>query len=71
MSFAAHDLKEVTEIPKALDVSKLNQMAKALAASRERSGRVSILDAGGGASHAGHVVNDFHKIGESSPSCLL
>jgi D-sedoheptulose 7-phosphate isomerase len=37
-------------------------MAEALAAVRDRGGRLFILGAGGGAGHASHAVNDFRKI---------
>ena len=62
MSFAATYLQEVAEIARALDPDHIDWMAEALAASRDRGGRLFILGAGGGAGHAGHAVNDFRKI---------
>ena len=55
-------LQEVAEIARALDPDHIDRMAEALAASRDRGGRLFILGAGGGAGHAGHAVNDFRKI---------
>jgi D-sedoheptulose 7-phosphate isomerase len=64
MSFAANYLDEVASIAKALDATSIDRMAEALAAARDRGGRLFILGAGGGAGHAGHAVNDFRKICE-------
>lgn len=61
-SFSAQYLAEVAEIATGLDAEPVEEMARALAAVRERGGRLFILGAGGGAGHASHAVNDFRKI---------
>lgn len=40
----------------------VDQMARDLAALRERSGRLFLIGVGGGAGHASHAVNDFRKL---------
>ncbi len=46
----------------AIDRSKIEEMARGLAAVRDRGGRLFILGVGGSAGHASHAVNDFRKI---------
>ncbi len=46
----------------AIDPDQMDAMAGALAAVRERNGRLFILGVGGGAGHASHAVNDFRKL---------
>ena len=60
--FVDQFLKETVEIIGALDRAKIANMAKGLAAVRERGGRLFILGVGGSAAHASHAVNDFRKI---------
>jgi D-sedoheptulose 7-phosphate isomerase len=61
-SFSAQYLAEVAEIATGLDPEPVEEMARALAAVRERGGRLFILGVGGGAGHASHAVSDFRKI---------
>jgi D-sedoheptulose 7-phosphate isomerase len=46
----------------ALDMAEVERCAHALAAVRERNGRLFVLGVGGSAGHASHAVNDFRKI---------
>ncbi len=62
MSFAARYLGEAATIASALDASRIDAIADALADVRERGGRLFILGVGGGAGHASHAVNDFRKL---------
>ena len=57
-------LREVASIARRLDATNVDRMAAALAAVRERGGRLFVLGVGGGAGHASHAVNDFRKICE-------
>jgi D-sedoheptulose 7-phosphate isomerase len=45
-----------------LDAGAAERMAQALAALRDRGGRLFILGVGGSAGNASHAVNDFRKI---------
>lgn len=47
---------------RAIDLAGVDEMARGLAALRERGGRLFILGVGGGAGHASHAVNDFRKL---------
>src|SRR4051794_1443405 len=62
MGYAELYLAEVAEIASQLPADELEVMAEALAALRERGGRLFVLGVGGGAAHASHAVNDFRKI---------
>jgi D-sedoheptulose 7-phosphate isomerase len=55
-------LGAVAELAGTIEASRLDDMADALAAVRERGGRLFILGVGGGAGHASHAVNDFRKL---------
>ncbi len=61
-SFAATFLEEVRAIAASLEATEIDAMAEALAAVRDRGGRLFVLGVGGGAGHASHAVNDFRKI---------
>jgi D-sedoheptulose 7-phosphate isomerase len=63
-TFSEVYLREVAEIAEALAPGTLEELAKELAAVRERGGRLFILGVGGGAGHASHAVNDFRKLCE-------
>ena len=52
----------VAELARSVDPSQVDEMARGLAAVREREGRLFILGVGGGAGHASHAVNDFRKL---------
>ncbi len=55
-------LRATAEIAQAIDGARIDEMARGLAAVRERGGRLFILGVGGGAGHASHAVNDFRKL---------
>jgi D-sedoheptulose 7-phosphate isomerase len=50
------------DLARAVDGAQVDEMARGLAALRERGGRLFILGVGGGAGHASHAVNDFRKL---------
>lgn len=52
----------VSELARSVDPRQIDEMARGLAALRERRGRLFILGVGGGAGHASHAVNDFRKL---------
>jgi transaldolase len=60
--FSSTFLDEAQAILRALDVAPVEAMARGLASSRDRGGRLFILGVGGSAGHAGHAVNDFRKL---------
>ncbi len=62
MNFTQQFLAEVQQVVAQLDVQAIEKCADALAAIRERGGRLFILGVGGSAGNAGHAVNDFRKI---------
>lgn len=62
MTFTEQFLAEAAEILKQIDVSAVERVAAALAASRAAGGRLFILGVGGSAANASHAVNDFRKI---------
>jgi D-sedoheptulose 7-phosphate isomerase len=53
---------QVGEIAKRIDHQRIEVMAEALAALRERSGRLFLLGVGGSAGNCAHAVNDFRKL---------
>jgi D-sedoheptulose 7-phosphate isomerase len=62
MSFARTHLDEAKRIIDALDVAVIERMAEALAALRQRGGRLFFLGVGGSAGNCSHAVNDFRKL---------
>jgi D-sedoheptulose 7-phosphate isomerase len=52
----------VADLARSVDPRRVDDMARGLAAVRERGGRLFILGVGGGAGHASHAVNDFRKL---------
>ena len=62
MSFARTHLDEARRIIDSLDVGVIDRMAEALAALRQRGGRLFFLGVGGSAGNCSHAVNDFRKI---------
>ncbi len=62
MSFAKQFLDEAQEVISKIDVDSVERVASALAAARERGGRLFILGVGGSAGNASHAVNDFRKL---------
>ncbi len=61
-TYAEQHLAEASEILRRLDPALLERAVSALAAIRERGGRLFILGVGGSAANASHAVNDFRKI---------
>jgi D-sedoheptulose 7-phosphate isomerase len=59
---ASKYLSAIAGLARAIDTGKIDVMARAVAAVRERQGRLFILGVGGGAGHASHAVNDFRKL---------
>jgi D-sedoheptulose 7-phosphate isomerase len=55
-------LRATAELAQAIDAERIDDMARGLAAARERGGRLFVLGVGGGAGHASHAVNDFRKL---------
>jgi D-sedoheptulose 7-phosphate isomerase len=62
MSFTKSHLAETVAIANRLDAAKIDAMVAALAALRERGGRLFFLGVGGSAGNCSHAVNDFRKI---------
>ncbi|HYG23825.1 MAG TPA: SIS domain-containing protein [Verrucomicrobiae bacterium] len=62
MSFAQQFLQEVQQVTQQLQPDAIERVVDALAAVRERGGRLFILGVGGSAANASHAVNDFRKI---------
>ena len=62
MSFARTHLDEAKRIIDALDVAVIDHMAEALAALRQKGGRLFFLGVRGSAGNCSHAVNDFRKI---------
>ena len=52
----------IADLARSVDPRQVDEMARGLAAIRERRGRLFILGVGGGAGHASHAVNDFRKL---------
>jgi len=55
-------LAAASELVAALDPQRIDALVVALAAVRQRRGRLFVLGVGGGAAHASHAVNDFRKL---------
>jgi D-sedoheptulose 7-phosphate isomerase len=53
---------EAAAICAQIDIAKVEALADALVALRERKGRLFILGVGGSAGNASHAVNDFRKL---------
>jgi D-sedoheptulose 7-phosphate isomerase len=61
-TFTRTYLDESMAIARALDEATIEALALALAAVRDRGGRLFLLGVGGSAGHASHAVNDFRKL---------
>jgi D-sedoheptulose 7-phosphate isomerase len=61
-SFSRTYLDEGIQLLGRLDVQAIEDVARGLAACRDKGGRLFILGVGGSAGHASHAVNDFRKI---------
>ncbi len=53
---------QVGEMAARLDYASVERMAAALAALRERNGRLFLIGVGGSAANCSHAVNDFRKL---------
>ncbi|PYM80611.1 MAG: sugar isomerase [Candidatus Rokuibacteriota bacterium] len=53
---------QVAEIANAIDHEAIERLATALAALRERGGRLFLIGVGGSAANCSHAVNDFRKL---------
>jgi D-sedoheptulose 7-phosphate isomerase len=53
---------QVQDVARTIDHGAIERMATALAALRERGGRLFFLGVGGSAGNCGHAVNDFRKL---------
>jgi D-sedoheptulose 7-phosphate isomerase len=62
MSHATTFFEQAGRICAALDHDAIERLALALAALRERNGRLFILGVGGSAANCSHAVNDFRKL---------
>src|ERR1700692_516770 len=63
MSQHASDFfSEIQRIAAEIDIAAIERMAVALAALRERGGRLFLLGVGGSAGNCSHAVNDFRKL---------
>jgi D-sedoheptulose 7-phosphate isomerase len=54
--------EQVREIAASIDHAAIERLAAALAALRERGGRLFLLGVGGSAANCSHAVNDFRKL---------
>jgi D-sedoheptulose 7-phosphate isomerase len=62
VTFSKEFLTESVAVINAIDPDQIEDLARGIAAVRERDGRLFILGVGGSAGHASHAVNDFRKI---------
>jgi len=62
MSHARAFLDQSCEIARLIDHHAIDRMAHALAALRDRGGRLFVLGVGGSAANSSHAVNDFRKL---------
>jgi D-sedoheptulose 7-phosphate isomerase len=62
VSYVKQHLDEARQIIERIDVEAVERLADALAAVRERGGRLFFLGVGGSAGNCSHAVNDFRKI---------
>ena len=54
--------RHVVDIANRIDHAGIERMASALAALRDRAGRLFLFGVGGSAANCGHAVNDFRKL---------
>jgi D-sedoheptulose 7-phosphate isomerase len=60
--FSRRYFDEAARLATALNPAVVDEIALALAALRDRGGRLFVLGVGGGAGHASHAVSDFRKL---------
>ena len=61
-AYISRYLKEVEDIARSLDASKIEQMIELFLELRDKKGRLFFIGVGGGAGNSTHAVNDFRKI---------
>lgn len=54
--------EEVAKVAQTIDIAAIENLAKELAALRQRGGRLFLLGVGGSAANCSHAVNDFRKL---------
>lgn len=62
MTYTNQHLAEAVEILGRFDVEAIERVARLLAETRRRGGRLFLLGVGGSAANCSHAVNDFRKI---------
>jgi D-sedoheptulose 7-phosphate isomerase len=62
MSHVSSYFAQVGEIARKIDLARVEALADALAALRDRGGRLFLLGVGGSAANCSHAVNDFRKL---------
>ena len=62
MSHVAKYFDQAKQITGKIDYPAIESMAEALAALREKDGRLFFIGVGGSAGNCGHAVNDFRKL---------
>ncbi len=55
-------LTAAASLAETIDPTQIDELARGLARTRSRGGRLFVLGVGGGAGHASHAVNDFRKL---------
>lgn len=60
--YVAGYFEEVVEVANSIDKAEVEALAGALAALRQRKGRLFLLGVGGSAGNCSHAVNDFRKL---------
>jgi D-sedoheptulose 7-phosphate isomerase len=55
-------MRQASEVALSLDPDLIERMARGLAETRERGGRLFLLGVGGSAGNCSHAVNDFRKL---------
>jgi D-sedoheptulose 7-phosphate isomerase len=62
MSHVSTYFAQVGEIARKIDLARVEALADALVALRDRGGRLFLLGVGGSAANCSHAVNDFRKL---------
>jgi D-sedoheptulose 7-phosphate isomerase len=62
MSHVSSYFIQVGEIARRIDLARIEALADALVALRDRGGRLFLLGVGGSAANCSHAVNDFRKL---------
>jgi D-sedoheptulose 7-phosphate isomerase len=62
VTYTERHLRETAEIVARLDPAAIERLVSALAAIRQRGGRLFFLGVGGSAANCSHAVNDFRKL---------